>query len=80
MYIIKNKTEPKGKFMPAKTVTITNISKQMIPLDTCPPDGDFYQDTRQINLRSGKSIEIPMSHCRKAQIENLQSRGMLKIK
>lgn len=58
--------------MSSSTVTITNCSKQMIPLSVMPPNGDFYVHGQNIYLGPGKSTTIPESYLNQEQIKNLQ--------
>jgi hypothetical protein len=63
----------------SEMVRLYNSSKQMIPLQVRVPGGDFYRSEHQVRLNPGNDVQLPKSHLRVDQIENLQRRGMLKI-
>lgn len=67
--------------MKAKTaiVRIYNNSRQMIPLQVRAPGGDFYTSEQQVRIKPGGDVQLPKSHLRKDQIENLQKRGLIKV-
>lgn len=54
------------------TATITNISKQMIPLAIAPPNGDFYVHGQSVYLSPGRATQLPISYLNEDQISNLQ--------
>lgn len=60
-------------------VRLYNCSKQMIPLQVCPPGADFFSNEQQIRLAPGKDVMLPKSYLREDQIENLQKRRMIKV-
>lgn len=61
------------------SIRIYNSSKQMIPLNICPPKGDFYYHTQNIYLAPGKSTRLPRSYINEDQVKNLQQNRYLKI-
>lgn len=60
-------------------VRIYNQSKQTIPLETCPPGGDFYRHRQQIQLRPNKWVDLPKSFLNIKQIENLTKKRFIKV-
>ena len=61
-------------------VMISNISKQMIPIQLRPPTGvDFYAGEQSVPLTKGKSAKFPKSRLRMAQVDNLQKSGMIRV-
>ena len=63
----------------SEMIRLYNSSKQMIPIQVRVPGGDFYRSEHQVRLNPGNDVQLPKSHLRADQIENLQRRGMLKI-
>lgn len=58
-----------------KNVTISNRSRQMIPLQAKPPKGDFFYEEHQIRLNPGATAQIPGRYLNWSQIENCKGRG-----
>lgn len=65
--------------MANEQITLTNVSRQMIPVQIKPPNGDFYLHERQARIMPGKSLTVPLSHVSQGQIENLKARHELRI-
>lgn len=69
----------------SKSVTITNICKQMVPLQLRSPtnsDGkriDFFIGERTVNLRPGESGSFPEDQLMVEQITNLRKKGMIRV-
>ena len=63
-----------------ETITIHNISKQLIPIH-CKhaPGSDFYYGARDVNLHPGKIVTLPKSRLWTSQISRLQKRRMISI-
>ena len=51
----------------------------MIPLQVRAPGSDFYTNEQQIRLFPGKDVILPKSYVMEDQINNLRSRGMIKV-
>jgi len=62
-----------------RNTVITNRSKQMIPIQVCPPKGDFFYEEHQIRLNPGRTVTLPKKYLNQAQIENCRGRGDLTI-
>lgn len=60
-------------------VVIANRSKQLIVIEACPPNGDFYLHRQNIYLRPNKSMTIGESYINENQIRNLQARGQISV-
>jgi hypothetical protein len=60
-------------------INIYNNSAQMIPIQVRIPGGDFYTSEQQVRLNPGKNVQLPKSHVRMDQVENLQKRGIIKV-
>jgi len=65
----------------AKTeiIRIYNRSKQTVPLQVKPPAGDFFLHEQAVQLRPGKTVNLPKSHVNEQQIENLQRRMVIQV-
>jgi hypothetical protein len=69
----------------SKYVTITNICKQMVPLQLRSPlngEGkriDFFIGERTVNLRPGESDSFPEDQLMNEQIMNLRKKGMIRV-
>lgn len=63
----------------SEQVRILNKSKQMIPLQVRPPNGEFYTTEQQIRLMPGKTVELPEEYAHMEQIQNLRKKGILQI-
>jgi len=61
-------------------VTLCNSSKQLLRIQVKPRGGDFYMEEQQIALNPGGTVTLPKEYLLAAQVENLQARGMLKVK
>jgi hypothetical protein len=60
-------------------VRLYNRSKQLIPIEVCPPGGDFFMHRQQIQLRPGKHVTLPKSYLNEKQITNLQKKRFITI-
>ena len=60
-------------------VRVYNSSKQMIPLQLRPPNSDFYSSEQQVRLKPGQDAQLPKSHLRMEQINNLQARRLIRV-
>lgn len=60
-------------------VRIYNRSKQMLPIQVFPKNGDFYLHSQNIYLKPGKYTTLPKSYLNMNQINNLQANRMLQI-
>ncbi len=64
-------------------VRIENLSRQMIPLQVKPPNGDFYVEEQQIRLspagKKGCAVKLPKKYLNMAQIENCKSRRFISV-
>lgn len=60
-----------------EVIRILNRSRQMVPLQVRPPDGDFFLHEQQVFLQPGKSVLLPKDHVRMEQITNLKARGVI---
>ncbi len=60
-------------------VRIYNNSKQMIPIQLSAPGGDFYTSEQQVRLVPKADVQLPKSHLRMEQIENLQKKGLIRV-
>lgn len=63
----------------AHVIRLMNISKQMIPLQVRPPQGDFYLHEQQVRINPGATVMLPKNHLRSDQLQNLQSRRMIRV-
>ena len=63
----------------SELIRIHNKSKQVLPLQVKPPQGDFYLHEQQVHLRPGKTVMLPKDHLRMEQITNLAARGALRV-
>lgn len=62
------------------TITINNVSKQMIPIHLNPPKGvDFYVGAQDIRLRPGQTHTLKLSRVRIKQVERLQKMGKIQV-
>lgn len=55
------------------------MSKQVIPLQVKPPQGDFFLHEQQVWLRPGKNVLLPKDNLIQDQIRNLQASRMVKV-
>lgn len=60
-------------------IRIYNSSKQMIPIQLRAPGGDFYTSEQQVRLNPKTDVQLPKSHLRMDQIENLQKKGLIRV-
>lgn len=64
-------------------VLIANKTKQEIPLQVKPPNGDFFSQEQQIRLRPvgkrGSTVVIPEQYLNSAQVENCKARGFISV-
>lgn len=65
--------------MSKNNITLYNKSKQMLGIMLKSPDGDFYKDQQQINLKPGETVTVPSSYTLRHQIKNLCAKNMLSI-
>lgn len=63
----------------SESIRLYNRGKQMLPIQVCPPKGDFYLHEQQVRLAPGKSVLLPKDHLRMEQVTNLAARGLLKV-
>lgn len=61
------------------TIGIYNASKQTIPLQAKPPNGDFFLHEQQIRIPKGKTVYIQSSYLLADQVKNLQAKGIIKV-
>lgn len=59
-------------------VRIVNVSSQLINLQV-KSDNDFFRGQQQLPIFSGKDVSIDEKYLVEGQVENLVSRGLLKI-
>jgi len=72
--------EKKKKEGDEEEVTITNCSKQLIPIHLDAPKGvDFYLGAQDFRLGPGQSFKFKTTRLRKAQVERLQKQGFIKV-
>lgn len=60
-------------------VTISNRSRQMIPLQIRPPKGDFFYEEHQVRINPGATAQVPKRYLNWAQIENCKGRGDISV-
>jgi hypothetical protein len=60
-------------------VRIYNKSNQTIPIQLCPPDGDFFLHQQCVYVRAKQTVTVPKSYLNEDQIKNLQMRRELQI-
>ena len=63
----------------AKTYVITNVSRQLIPVQVRRPGGDFYKDEQQIRIKPGETVRLPAAMLLQHQLDNCKLRHELKI-
>jgi hypothetical protein len=51
----------------------------MIPIQLRAPGGDFYTSEQQVRLNPKMDVQLPKSHLRMDQIENLQKKGLIRV-
>lgn len=62
------------------TITVTNISKQLIKVHLNPPKGvDFYVGAQDINLTPGQTFTFKKNRVRLDQITNLRKNKKLAL-
>lgn len=62
------------------TITIQNISKQLITIHARPKEKkDFYISAQDVHLRPGKMVTLPKSRLWESQITRLGSRKMISV-
>lgn len=60
------------------TIKVYNCSKQVIALQARHPGADFYTE-QQIRISPNKQVSLIKSHVNQSQIENLQSKRLIKV-
>jgi len=61
------------------TIRIYNNSKQLLSIQMRAPKSDFYSNEQQVRINPGQDAELPKSHVRMEQINNLKSKGFIKV-
>lgn len=61
------------------SLRVYNSSKQLICLQLRAPGSDFFSNEQQVRLKPGQDAELPKSHVRMEQINNLKVRGAIKV-
>jgi len=61
-------------------VIVTNRSKQMVPIQAKPPNGDFFYEEHQLRLAPGKSVTVPRRYLNESQIENCRAKGIISVR
>ena len=70
----------KGKVKNRESVTIQNVSKQLITINVRQPKGlDFYIHSRDIHLKPGVSVKLPTDKLWSTQLDRLQKRRMITV-
>ncbi len=63
-----------------ETLTIINISKQLVPLQIKKAKGmDFYVSARDVHLHPGKKITLPKHRLWTEQIDRLSKRRLIRV-
>jgi hypothetical protein len=65
--------------MKSHTIRVYNSGKQQLALQMRAPNSDFFSNEQQVRLSPGQDAELPKSHVRMEQINNLKARGLLKV-
>jgi len=60
-------------------IHITNRTRQCIPIQVKPPNGDFFYEEQQFRLMPGKSLKVPRNFLNWSQIKNCQGRGDIAV-
>ena len=72
--------EQKRPSQSPETITILNVSKQLVILHSRPKNSkDFYGSARDIQLRPGKMITVPKNRTWESQIARLSGRRLISI-
>ena len=70
----------KGKVKNKETVTIHNVSKQLITINVRQPKGlDFYIHSRDVHLKPGVSVKLPTDKLWSTQLDRLRKRRMITV-
>lgn len=70
----------KGKVKTKESVTIHNISSQLITINVRQPKGlDFYIHSRDVHLKPGVSVKLPVDKLWSTQLDRLQKRRMITV-
>lgn len=60
-------------------IRVYNQSKQMVPLQLKPPNGDFFLHEMQVRIAPGKTVLVPANFLLDHQIQNLSKKRILRI-
>ncbi len=62
----------------SEMIKVYNCSRQVIALQARHPGADFYTE-QQIRIAPSKQVSLLKSHINQSQIENLQSKRLIRV-